>query len=171
MRAQRYPNFYYFFTNVNFPLSFSYTNEHSSTSNGVEWAVFGNQSLGDYLRVGGKNTTATDRILTSKGVISSTEKIGKISINHSGTGNGRNSSITINSIKVESSVNSDFSTSKVVIINNPSVSSSGVLDFSLDGADFDSNSYFKITINYKISGSNNCYLTINSVEFFSCSAE
>lgn len=171
MRAQRYPNFYYFFTNVNFPLSFSYTNEHSSTSNGVEWSVFGNQSLGDYLRVGGKNTTATDRILTSKGVISSTEKIGKISINHSGTGNGRNSSITINSIKVESSVNSDFSTSKVVIINNPSVSSSGVLDFSLDGADFDSNSYFKITINYKISGSNNCYLTINSVEFFSCSAE
>lgn len=151
--------------------SSSYTNEHSSTSNGVEWSVFGNQSLGDYLRVGGKNTTATDRILTSKGVISSTEKIGKISINHSGTGNGKNSSITINSIKVESSVNSDFSTSKVVIINNPSVSSSGVLDFSLDGADFDSNSYFKITINYKISGSNNCYLTINSVEFFSCSAE
>ena len=151
--------------------SSSYTNEHTSTSNGVEWSVFGNQSLGDYLRVGGKNTTATDRSLTSKGVISSTEKIGKISIKHSGTGNGKNSSITINSIKVESSVNSDFSTSKVVIINNPSVSSSGVLDFSLDGADFDSNSYFKITINYMISGSNNCYLTINSVEFFSCSAK
>lgn len=148
----------------------AYTSAHSSTSNGVKWSVFGNQSLGGYLRVGGKNTNATDRTLTSIGVISSTEKIGKVSINHSGTGNGKNSSITINSIKVESSVNSDFSTSKVVIINNPSVSSPGVLDFSLDGADFDSNSYFKITINYKISGSNNCYLTINSVEFFSCSA-
>ena len=148
----------------------SYTEAHSLTSNGVEWSVFGNQTQGDYLRVGGKNTTATDRSLTSTDVISSTEKIGKISINHSGTGNGRNSSITINSIKVEGSVNSDFSSSKIVIINNPSVSSAGTLDFSLDGADFDSNSYFKITINYQISGKNNCYLTINSVEFFSCSA-
>lgn len=154
----------------------TYTAAHTTTSSGVQWSVFGNQSVGNYLRVGGKNTTATDRTLTSKGVVSSTSNIGVVRINHSGTGNGKNTTITINSIKVEGSVNSDFSNSKVVTIDNPTVSTAGAVDFSLADADFDSNSYFKITINYKDttttgSSANNSYLTIDSIEFFSCTAE
>lgn len=151
----------------------SYIASHTISASSVEWDVYGNQSVGDFLRVGGKNTKATDRTLTSKVVISSTKKIGKVSINHSGVGNGTNTTIKINSIKVESSVNSNFSDSKSVIIYNPDVSSSGSIDFSLDGADFDSNSYFKITINYIDSVSsglaNNSYIIINSIKFFSCS--
>lgn len=55
----------------------SYTAAHSTTCSGVEWSVFGNQSLGDYIRVGGKNTTNTDRTLTSQAVLSATKKLVK----------------------------------------------------------------------------------------------
>lgn len=39
------------------------------------------------------------------------------------------------------------------------------MDFIPD-EDWATNSYFKITVNYKITGSNNCYLTINSIAFY-----
>lgn len=143
----------------------SYTGSHSITCSTIGWSVYGNQSLGDYIRVGGKNTTNTDRTLTSSAVLSSTKKIGKVTINHSGTGNGKDSEITINSITVEGSTSSDFSSSISKTISSPSVASSGSLDFVPD-EDWATSSYFKITVNYKITGSNNCYLTINSVDFY-----
>lgn len=144
----------------------SYTSSSTQTSSGVSWTVFANCSLGDYIRVGGKNTTNTDRTLTSNAVLSSTKKIGKVSINHSGTGNGNSSSITINSITVEGSTSSTFSSNVISkSISSPSVSTSGTLDFDPD-EDWAESSYFRITVNYKITGKNNCYITINSINFY-----
>lgn len=147
----------------------TYTAAHDITCDGKGWSVYGNQSVGDNLRVGGKTTTATDRTLTSK-VALVNSPIGSVSINHNGTGNGTNSQITINSIKVEGSTSSNFANSKTKIITSPSVSSAGKLTFSLDEGNWDANSYFKITVNYTVaitsgSSANNCYLTITSVEF------
>lgn len=142
----------------------SYTAAHDITCDGKGWSVFGNQSIGDYIRVGGKTTTATDRTLTSK-VALVNSPISSVVINHNGTGNGSNSQITVNSIKVEGSTSSSFTNSKTKTITSPSVSSAGKLTFSLDEGNWDANSYFKITVNYQITGSNNCYLTITSIEF------
>ena len=147
----------------------SYIYAHTITSSSKKWSVFGNQSLGAYIRVGGKNTTNTDRTLTSTDVITN-KVISKIVINHSGTGNGKDSEITVNSITVEGSTSSGFSSPKAKTINSPSVASSGDLEFTLDDGDWDANSYFRITMNYKITGSNNCYLTINNVKFYESTA-
>ena len=152
----------------------SYTGAHDITVSSKTWSVFGNQSVGANLRVGGKTTSNTDRTLTSKATISATKAIGKVVINHSGTGAGTNTTITINSIKVEGSTSSSFATSKSKTISNPSVASAGNLEFTLDDGNWDENSYFRITVNYvtaKIdasssSGPNNSYITINNVKFY-----
>lgn len=147
----------------------SYTAAHNITCDEKGWSVVGNQSVGDNLRVGGKTTTPTDRTLTSTAALVNSP-ICSVSINHDGTGNGKNSEITVNSITVEGSTSSNFANSKTKTIATPSVSSAGKLTFSLDEGNWDADSYFKITVNYTVaitSGStaNNCYLTINSVEF------
>ena len=146
----------------------NYTATHTTTSSEITWDVFGNQSLGDYLRVGGKNTTATDRTLTSQSAVSASA-IGKVVINHAGIGNGKNSTITINSISVEGCTNSNFQNSKKITITSPNVSSEGSIEFIPDGGYWDAASYFRISVNYQITGNNNCYITINSVDFFAAS--
>lgn len=144
----------------------SYTAFHTFTSGDIEWDLYGNQSIGDNIRVGGKNATATNRTLTSKGKIKNT--ISKIIIKHSGIGNGKNSQITINSIKVEGSTSQTFENGKSKEMSSPSVSSAGELEFVLENDEiWDENSYYRITVNYVIEGANNCYITINSIDFYS----
>lgn len=139
----------------------SYTASHTHTAGGVTWTVYGNQSLNESdIRVGGKNTTATNRTLTS-GQIPIAVK--KFTINHLGTGNGKSSEITINSIKLEVANNSSFTSADVITKNNPSVSSSGLLDYTpTTGTSWAANSYYRVTVNYQITGTNNCYIKISS---------
>ena len=144
----------------------SYSSTHTTQSSSINWTVQGNQSVGDYLRVGGSNTTNTDRTLYSNTAVIN-KSIYKVVINHNGVGNGKNSSITVNSITIAGAELPSFTNSKSKTISNPSVSSSGSLEFTLDNDDtWDASFYFKITMNYKITVSNNCYLTINSVDFY-----
>ena len=75
----------------------AYEKAHDTESNGVNWTVYGNQTLGDYLGVGGKSLSNVGRTLTSKSAVS-TVAISKITLNHNGISNR---SITINSIKVD----------------------------------------------------------------------
>ena len=143
----------------------SYTAAHSITVSSKEWSLIGNQSVGAYIRVGGKNTTALDRTLTSTDAIVN-KKIYKVIINHTGVSNGTNSSLSVNSITVEGSTSSDFSKSVISkTISSPSVSSSGSISFEPDNV-WAENSYFRIKVNCQITGSNNCGLNINSVNFY-----
>jgi len=139
----------------------SYTNSHTFTSGLVTWTVYGNQNVDDSdIRVGGKNTTNTDRTLTS-GQISIS--VSKFTINHLGTGNGKSSEITINSIKLEVANNSSFTGADVITKSSPSVGSSGSLEYiPTSGTSWAANSYYRVTVNYKITGSNNCYIKIGS---------
>lgn len=148
----------------------SYTAGHTITCGGVDWDVWGNQSVGNNLRVGGKTTTPTNRTLTSKLPVSS-DAISKVILHHDGIGNGKNTSITVNSITVDGAVVNTFANAKTKTITNPTVSSAGTLEFALDDGEWLAQSYFKITVNYQVqitSGStaNNSYLTINSVDFY-----
>ena len=157
----------------------SYTAVHSTVCSEITWNVFGNQTQGAFIRVGGKNTTATDRTLTSTSVLSSTKAIGRVVINHSGTGTGSNTTITVNSLTVEGSTSSTFDSSvKSKTISDPSVSSAGELEFTLADGNWDANSYFRIKMNYLVaktdpskSGPNNSYLIINNVKFYEAAPE
>lgn len=144
----------------------SYTGEHTTSASDVEWTVYGNQSLGSFIRVGGKNTTALDRTLTSNSALVN-KKIYKVTILHNGITNGKSSSLTINSIKVEGSTSSNFPNASTIskTISSPSCSSSGTLTFEPDES-WAQNSYFRITVNCQITGSNNCGLNITAVNFY-----
>lgn len=139
----------------------SYTNSHTFTANGVTWTVYGNQNVdASDIRVGGKNTTATNRTLTSEQI---SIAVSKFTINHLGTGNGKSSEITINSIKLEVANNSSFTSADVITKSSPSVASSGALEYSpTSGSSWAANSYYRVTVNYQITGSNNCYIKIAS---------
>lgn len=144
----------------------SYTGEHTTSASDVEWTVYGNQSLGSFIRVGGKNTTALDRTLTSNSALVN-KKIYKVTILHDGITNGKSSSLTINSIKVEGSTSSNFPNASTIskTISSPICSSAGTLTFEPDES-WAQNSYFRITVNCQITGNNNCGLNITTVNFY-----
>ena len=147
----------------------SYTGAHSTTSSNVEWTVYGNQSVGNLLRVGGKTTTATDRTLTSNATLVN-KKIYKVIISHNGITNGSNTTMTVNSIKVEGSTSSNFPNESTITktLSSPSVSSSGSLTFEPDES-WAANSYFRITVNYHVvttKSANNCGINITSIDFY-----
>lgn len=147
-------------TNYNNP-----ANVHTVDCNGIAWDVYGNQSAGNDIRVGGKTTTNTDRTLSSKNVMPA--KISKVVIAHSGIANGKSSSITVNSVSLKVSSTSTFSTPlETVKIDNPSVTSGGVLEFAPSSGVWAAGFYYQVVVNYKISGTNNCYLVIDNVQFF-----
>lgn len=147
----------------------AYGTVHETESNGVTWDVYGNQTLGDYLGVGGKSLSNVGRTLTSKSAVS-TVAISKITLNHNGISN---SSITINSIKVEGSTVSDFSSDvKTATITSPSfdVSTIGSLDFALESDEWAANSYFRITVNCTNNNTKKNYrFDISSVDFYAAS--
>lgn len=133
----------------------NYTTEREINCGGINWKVKGQQSPGSYIRVGGSNKTATDRNLISQDNLQAGIK--KVVINHSGVGNGTSSSITVNSVSVSSGT-------ETKTITSPSVTSAGTLEFEFSEAQAEST--YTITVNYQITGSNNCYLTIDSIDFY-----
>ena len=139
-----------------------YTKTYSVTVGGVTWVGYGNISAEDALRVGGKNTTNTDRTITTTTAGPNIE-VSSLTLSHNGTGNGKNSSITINSIKLEVANNSSFTSADVITKSSPSVSSAGSLVFEPTSGNWAKKSYYRITVNYKISGSNNCYLKVTGI--------
>lgn len=143
----------------------SYTAKHDYEYDGVDWSIFGNQSLsGNILRIGGKNIIATDRTITSTSKISG--EVSYIVINHAGLTNGKESQITVNSFSIEASTDPGFTaeTTEKVTITDFSVSDAGDLNIAFEDSHKDS--FYRITMNCTITGSNNCYLTIKNIEFW-----
>ena len=162
----------------------SYGAAHTITGAGSKtWTVQGNQSVGDWLQVGGKSTDAADviAVYNSSANITSVD-IGKVVVTHSGTGGASlgsgkgNAYPTIYSVKLEVASNSDFSTiTDTKTINNPSTSSD--VEFTPTSGVWNKASYYRITYNYKTSNSNkNSYIKVSAVKFYegaaaSCSAD
>ena len=145
-----------------------YAKVHSTESNGVKWDVYGHQTLGDYLGVGGKSLNNEGRTLTSQSAVS-TSAISKITLNHGGI---NNTSLKINKITIEGSTVSNFNGDvKIATITSPSLKkdTSGSLDFVLESGDWDANSYFRITIYCTNSTTKNYRFVVNSVDFYAAS--
>lgn len=146
----------------------SYTAAHTITVSSKSWSVMGNQSVGAYLCVGGKNTSNTNRTLYSTSQISSDKVVGKITISNGGTGG--TGTITLNSIKLEVASNSTFATATIIdtkTINSPA--KDGSIDFTPTSplAVWPKNSYYRITYNYKNSqNSSNGYIKVNNIKFY-----
>lgn len=151
----------------------NYAASYSVTSNDATWTVYGNLSMGDELRVGGGKSSPlnnVDRTITSNRSFS--ESVNKIVVNHSGTSAKSGSSITINSVSAILATSSDFASISIVeqkTISSPSVSSEGAIEIELDDAH--ENCYVRVAVNVTTTGSDNSYLTINSVELFEGNAK
>lgn len=148
----------------------TYTAAHDYTCDNIGWSIYGNQSMdGDILRIGGKNTTATDRTITSTDKIPG--EVSYIVINHNGLGNGSKTEITVNSFSIEASTTSTFTdeTTEKVTTTDLSLNDAGELVLNFENSHEDC--YYRITMNYKVTitsgtSANNCYLTVNNIEFW-----
>ncbi len=79
----------------------AYSTYYDITVNGIGWKAPGNQSLGQYIKMGGKLSSATNLYVYSKNAIS--DNITKVVLNHG----AKDSQITVNSVtlKVYNSAN------------------------------------------------------------------
>ena len=143
----------------------NYGTAHTITVSNKTWSVTGNQSLGNFLGVGGRDGSNTNRVIYSISQIGS-KVVKKVIITNDGTGG--NGTITLNSIKLEVASNSNFST----IVDTKTISSptkSGQIEFIPTSplTVWPENSYYRITYNYKNSStSKNGYVKVNSVVFY-----
>ncbi|MGN1243802.1 MAG: hypothetical protein ACI4TQ_01215, partial [Alloprevotella sp.] len=140
----------------------TYADYYNVTVSGMTWNAPGNQTLGDYWRIGGKSLSAVDRTITGKTAMGSA--ISKVTLNHSGVSN---TNLKVNSISLTVASDANFTADvKTVSISSPSVSSKGSLDFTPTGGSWAKDSYYKITINLTNSNSKNYGLDVTSVVFY-----
>lgn len=134
----------------------SYTAAATTTISSIEWSVMGNSYMVPW-RIGGKSLTGEDRAIFSTTAIS--DNISKIVITH-----GAASSITVNSMTVIVSKNSDF-TSPVSTLTPSFVDNDDVTVNRPDGKDW-SNCYYKIVYNVSVSGTSNKFLEFTRAKFY-----
>lgn len=146
-----------------------YTNYYDVTVSGITWNAPGNQSLGEYWRIGGgkkPNTiTNVDRTITAKNAIGS--EISKVTLNHNGVNNTK---LKVNSISLTVASDAEFTTNvKTITIESPSLSKSspGSFDFTPDGESWAKDSYYKLTVNVTNSSTSSNYgFDITSLVFY-----
>ena len=134
----------------------SYTAAATTTISSIEWSVMGNSSMVPW-RIGGKSLNGEDRAIFSTTAIS--DNISKIVITH-----GAASSITVNSMTVIVSKNSDFS-NPVSTLTPSFVYNDDVTVNRPDGKDW-SNCYYKIVYNVSVSGTSNKFLEFTRAKFY-----
>lgn len=133
----------------------SYTGNCDIEIDGITWNLTGNSTMQPW-RIGGKNLSSVDRELYSKTAIDA--DITKIVITH-----GTASNITVNSMTVTVSKNSDFS-DPVSTLTPAFVASGDVTINRPDGKDW-SDCYYKFTYNVTVSGNTNRYLQFTEAVF------
>ena len=138
----------------------SYTSNYDVTVNGISWKAPGNQFADGAWRIGGKNTTNTNRTVYSQTAISN--DISKIVITHG----SKSSGCTVNSVTVKVSTAKNAA-GTVKNTFTPSYVNNGTMTITRpDGADW-SNCYYTIIYNYKSSSSSsNNYLILSKIEFY-----
>ena len=141
-----------------------YATYYDVTINNLVWNVPGNQSLGDYWRIGGKSLTDVDRYITGKSPIG--KAIGKVTLNHNGKSNAN---LTINSISLTVASDASFTNIIETVTKkspNISVSTAGSIDFEPSNGAWAENSYYKLTINVSNSNTKNYGLDFTSMVFY-----
>lgn len=134
----------------------SYAGNCDIEINGITWNLSGNSQQIPW-RIGGKSLSGVNRELYSKTALN--KSITRIEITH-----GAASSITVNSMTVIVSKNSDFSSPVSTL--TPSFVADGTVTVNRpDGKDW-SNCYYKIVYNVTVSGSSNKFVEFSEAKFY-----
>ena len=149
------------------PSSYAATQDlvFGTASNNKTWNVPGNVTLGNYFAIGGTSLSNTDRVITGKSTI--TNIIKEVRVNYSGVTNGKSSSLTLNSAKLEVSSNSSF-TQIVETVNKTSLnitSGSSSISFTPSADNWASGKYYRITFTCTTTGSKNSHFDVTSIVF------
>lgn len=130
----------------------SYSGNCDVTVDGITWNITGNAQQVPW-RLGGKSITNVDRTVYSKTAY--TSAVSKVDLTV-----GAASGITVNSLKLVYSTNSDFSNffeiSKTFVANS-------TISFE---ADFPANAYYKFVFNVTVSTDKNKFVEFSKVEFY-----
>lgn len=133
----------------------AYAGDNAITQNNIDWIVNGNTQMTPW-RIGGKSLDGVDRMVYSTKALA--KNISKIEITH-----GTASNVTVNSMTVIVSKNSDFSSPVSTL--TPTFAASGTVTVNRpDGKDW-SNCYYKIVYNITISATSNKYFQFTKAEF------
>lgn len=127
----------------------NYATESEITQNNITWMVTGNTTMNPW-RIGGKNLTNENRLVYSTTAMST--DIDEVQLDL-GT-----KTLTLNSITIESSANSSFST----ITHTQTLSTPAVSTVHKVSGSWGSNQYFRITFNVS-AGSSNQYVQLKAV--------
>ena len=142
-----------------------YARNYDVTINGLSWNAPGNQTLGNYWRIGGKSLNKVDRTITGKSPISSA--ISKVTLAHKGISNAN---AKINSVSLTVASDANFTKDiETVTINSPSLAEgvAGTMDFTPTSGNWPTGSYYKLTINITNSNTKSSYgLDITSLTFY-----
>ncbi len=141
-----------------------YAHNYDVTINGLSWNAPGNQTLGNYWRIGGNSLNEVDRIITGKSAINSA--ISKVTLAHKGVSK---TSAKINSVSLTVASDAKFTKDiKTVTINSPSLSKgvAGTMDFTPTSGNWPTGSYYKLTINVTNNTTSNAGLDIASLTFY-----
>lgn len=130
----------------------SYAGNCDVTVDGITWNVTGNAQQIPW-RLGGKSISNVDRTVYSKTAY--TSAVSKVDLTV-----GAASSITVNSLKLVYSTNSDFSNSSEI---SKSFTASSTISFE---GDFPANAYYKFVFNVTVSGTSNKFVEFSKVEFY-----
>ena len=133
----------------------SYTGSCDIKIDGITWNLTGNSQQQPW-RIGGKSLNGVDRELFSKDALD--KNISRIDITH-----GAANSITINSMTIIVSKNSDFS-SPISTITPEFVNNGTVTVNRPDGKDW-SDCYYKIVYNVTVSATSNKFLEFSQATF------
>lgn len=131
-----------------------YATAENITVNGITWNVTGNATMNPW-RIGGKSLDSVDREVYTTTAFSNALTSIDLTL-------GAASSVTINSIKLVYSVNSDFSGATTV--NSDSTSANTTHTFAPEGG-FPAECYYKFVFNVTVLSSKNQYIEFKKVEF------
>lgn len=136
------------------------------TTNGMTWVIPGNNTNGDYIRVGGKSLDNVDRAITAKSAMES--DIAKIVISHNGK--SRNE-ITVNKVTVKVASDADFTQNVITKEYTPAAdeikkSTAGTFVFVPDADKWNTGSYYKFIFTVSNTSTSNGGIDVLSIAFY-----
>lgn len=135
-----------------------YANTSTVTCDDMSWIAPGNQTLGDFWRIGGKSITKVDRDITAKTPMGSA--ICRVVLNHNGLSNAN---IVVNSITLTVASDEAFENITDQVRQTPTINGDGSVAFEGTWA---ANSYYRISINVTNDKTSNYGLDVTSIEFY-----
>lgn len=146
-----------------------YTKTGTYTTNGMSWTIPGNNTNGDYIRIGGKSLNNVDRSITSQAVMG--DDIAKLVISHAGISR---TDVSVPKVTVTVASDADFQNdvvSTVVTAENGDYalakSTAGTIEILPASGKWNKDSYYKITFTVSNSSSSNGGLDVKSLAFYS----